>query len=131
MERNLTGLLKTLVLMQINCNEFCILSLIYGVLYTASRDGKPGMLCWCNEDQDPLPCTCSNHLTEYTQQCVQQCTLKCAQRCAQQCTQQRCADDALMLACASWHAHSNAVLMMHSYWHVQRCMFLENDGTDA
>eukprot|EP00983_Pelagomonas_calceolata_P024683 777169-Pelagomonas_calceolata.AAC.3 len=26
------------------------------------------------------------------------------QRCAQQCTQQCCADDAFVLACASWHA---------------------------
>eukprot|EP00967_Tisochrysis_lutea_P006419 scaffold7624_cov17-Tisochrysis_lutea.AAC.2 len=36
-------------------SEFCNSSLNHGVLCTASRDGKRGMLCWCPEEQDPLP----------------------------------------------------------------------------
>eukprot|EP00967_Tisochrysis_lutea_P023611 scaffold27119_cov19-Tisochrysis_lutea.AAC.1 len=46
----------------------------------------------------------NNYQAECMQQCSQQCMQQCAQQCMQQCTQQCCADDALTLACAPWHA---------------------------
>eukprot|EP00983_Pelagomonas_calceolata_P076590 1153475-Pelagomonas_calceolata.AAC.5 len=43
------------ILTNLNCDEFCCPSL-NGALCTASRDEKPGALCWCTEEQDPYPC---------------------------------------------------------------------------
>eukprot|EP00983_Pelagomonas_calceolata_P064576 1148191-Pelagomonas_calceolata.AAC.3 len=36
-----------------SCDELCNSSL-NGVLCTASGDKKPGTLCWCNGEQEPL-----------------------------------------------------------------------------
>eukprot|EP00967_Tisochrysis_lutea_P124715 scaffold208771_cov19-Tisochrysis_lutea.AAC.1 len=43
------------VINNFHCDELCSSSL-NGVLHTASRDEKPGALCWCNVAQDPYPC---------------------------------------------------------------------------